>query len=222
MQDQNRRRLPLGVVAGLSALILATGSATAWWSWSTISRESTSTGVQKTERPPDSQPETVPPVAQAPAQTQSSGNPSTSVGTEKTLQVYWLRDAGTKLELVPAPVVLSSNSPTALLSDTLKQLMAGPDKADVSTTIPSQTKLLAVSIQSDGIHVNLSKEFTQGGGTTSMTGRVAQVLYTATSLDPKANVWLSVDGQPLTVLGGEGLELQQPMTRQTFERDFDL
>jgi spore germination protein GerM len=58
-----------------------------------------------------------------------------------------------------------------------------------------------------------------------MIYRVAQVLYTATSLDPKAKVFLSVESQPLDEnhpLGGEGLILRQPMTRQDFAQDFSL
>jgi spore germination protein GerM len=70
--------------------------------------------------------------------------------------------------------------------------------------------------------VDLSQEFTAGGGSASMTGRVAQILYTATSINPNTNVWIDVEGKRLEVLGGEGLVLDQPLTRQNFEKNFDL
>ncbi len=55
-----------------------------------------------------------------------------------------------------------------------------------------------------------------------MAGRLAQILYTATTLEPDAPVWLSVEGKPLEVLGGEGLLLEQPLSRDRFEKDFNL
>jgi len=76
-----------------------------------------------------------------------------------------------------------------------------------------------VTIQNDGIHVDLSQEFTTGGGSASMSSRVAQVLYTATSLQPNAKVWIDIEGKPLEVLGGEGLLLEQPLTRESFEKN---
>jgi len=51
-----------------------------------------------------------------------------------------------------------------------------------------------------------------------MSSRVAQVLYTATSLQPNAKVWIDIEGKPLEVLGGEGLLLEQPLTQESFEK----
>ena len=55
-----------------------------------------------------------------------------------------------------------------------------------------------------------------------MIGRLTQVVYTATSLDTEQSVWLSVDGEPLELLGGEGLEISQPMTREIVDTEFPL
>jgi spore germination protein GerM len=64
-----------------------------------------------------------------------------------------------------------------------------------------------------------------------MIYRVAQVIYTATSLDPNQKVFISVGGQSILQrrgyandnnhpLGGEGLILEQPTTRSQFAADF--
>ena len=64
-----------------------------------------------------------------------------------------------------------------------------------------------------------------GGGSSSMIYRVAQVLYTATSIDPEASVFLSIEGQPLNEnypLGGEGLLLDYPLNRKNLQQNFSL
>jgi len=220
MQDQHSRRiLPPAVIAGFCALLVATGSGVAWWTWKTHPSTKTANTVEHAQ-PTD--PNNIS-RANDPSNTQKSPSNVAQVPAEKTLQVYWLKATENKIQLAPVAVKLtSSNTPEALLETAMKQLVAGPPQADLSSTVPAGTKLLDLSVKDDGVHLNLSREFTTGGGSTSMEGRLAQVLYTVTSLNPTAPVWLSVDGKPLTMLGGEGLVVNQPMTREQFEKDFPL
>jgi len=203
MKQQSDRSIPLGVVTGFSALILAVGGVTAWW---------TLTNTQ-------SNPSSTPPVVQPTAST-SPANPV----VEKKVEIYWLQPGDAEIKLAPMAIALdpADSSPSAILEAATEQLLAGPTDPAVTTTIPQGTTLNSLEVKPDGIHVDLSKEFTEGGGSASMQGRVAQVLYTATSLDPEAKVWLTIDGQPLETLGGEGLLLEQPMTRQNFKQNFSL
>jgi len=203
MQDQHQqavRRLPLGLVASISAVLVTVGGGAGWWAWNEF-QSPTTTPVPTT------------PQASKPVQ------PS----AEKKVQVYWLNNVNNRIEVVPSSVNFkASDEPSKILETAFNRLLSGPADPAYGTTIPKGTKLRKVALQSDGIHVDLSKEFTTGGGSASMTGRVAQVLYTATTLDKTAKVWIAVEGKPLEVLGGEGLMLDQPITRENFEKNFAL
>lgn len=203
MQDQHQqevRRIPLGLVAGLSAALLTAGGGAAWIAWNSVMSSQT------------------PNAPTTPKSTQAL-QPS----TEEKVQVYWLDNVNNKIEVVPSSITLEkADKPSEILEGAFKSLLAGPADAAFTTTIPEGTELRNVSLEADGVHVDLSKEFTTGGGSASMTGRVAQIIYTASSLDPAAKVWIEVEGKPLEVLGGEGIVLEQPLTRKGFEEDFAL
>lgn len=226
MADQPSRRLPIGVVAGIALLVIGTGSATAWWTWQ--SSQPPITSVQPSESSPNPETSkspvasTSPTIAPSPSTSPSPSNPVASPNTS-ALQIYWLKTSANKIELVPSPVQSSTQSShDTLLKEAVEKLLSGTSQVNLGTTIPPQTKLLSLKIQPDGIHIDLSQEFSQGGGSTSMTARVGQLLYTVTSLQPDTPVWLSVEGKALETLGGEGLLIDQPITRASFARDFVL
>lgn len=206
MQDQHQqatRRIPLSVIAGVSAALLAAGGGAAWFSWNS------NNNVSSTNPP-------APTTSPAPSKLAQSGN-------EQKAQVYWLDNVNNKIEVVPSAIALNNaGSKNEILKSAFNRLLAGPTDSALTTTIPTGTKLRNLSVEGNDVRVDLSKEFTDGGGSASMTGRVAQVLYTASTLDPKAKVWISVEGKPLEVLGGEGLMLDQPVTRESFNENFPL
>jgi spore germination protein GerM len=149
--------------------------------------------------------------------------PSAQVSNGRA-QVYWISSVGTKIALTPANINLpaENNSPDEQLSTALKRLIKGPANSDVTSSIPPETKLNSLKVEKDGVHVDLNKAFTSGGGSVDMQGRLGQIIYTASSLNPEDPVWISVEGEPLKVLGGEGLEISQPMTRTEFSKNFSL
>lgn len=201
MQDQQRVRRPsMGLIAAVSAALLTAGGGGAWWAWNAVTSSTTT-----------------------PAPTLSPSPKQLQTANEQKAQVYWLNNVGKKIEVVPSALsIKNADQPSEILESAINSLLVGPtDKAFV-TTIPKGTKLRKISVEADGVHLDLSKQFTTGGGSASMMGRVAQVLYTASSLDPTAKVWIEVEGKPLEVLGGEGLELEQPLTREYFKKNFSL
>jgi spore germination protein GerM len=154
--------------------------------------------------------------------------PPRSTTQQSQPQVYWLRSNQNKLTLVPKPLPSNADnasSPQQVLTTAMQKLLAAQPSEDLSSTIPKGTKLLGLQVRSDGVHVDLSREFRSGGGSTSVIYRVAQVIYTATSLHPDGKVFISIAGQPIDrdrPLGGEGLILRQPTTRTQFAADFSL
>ncbi|MGG6267961.1 GerMN domain-containing protein [Leptolyngbya sp. AN03gr2] len=209
--QEHQRRFPVGIVVGLSTLVVATGSATAFFTWQNAQK---SQPVQVAAESPQAIPPQSAPAA--PSTSQNSIQPT----IEKTAQVYWLKNSATDLELVPVAVkVKSADREEALLTTAVNNLLSDAPDKDLITGIPKGTTLRSLKVKSDAVYVDLSKAFVSGGGSLSMTGRLGQILYTATSLNPSAKVYLSVEGEPLTVLGGEGLMVDQPLTRSQFEQD---
>jgi spore germination protein GerM len=140
------------------------------------------------------------------------------VAAENQPAVYWLSDRQTSLVAVATPIEPAA-TPTETLRTALNTVITQPEEP-LFSTIPPGTEILDFAIDGDNIYLDLSQEFSSGGGSASMIGRVVQVLYTATSIEPDANLYLSIEGQPVKDLGGEGLEIPQPMTRSDFSLEF--
>lgn len=160
----------------------------------------------------------------SPPQQRNTVPNSAEVAQQRETQLFWVKNEGDRLVLVPSTVRLNAPAarPELFIQSRLERLLAGPANRDVTTSIPDNTRVNRVEVKADGIHIDLSPEFTKGGGSASMQARLGQILYTATASDPNAPVWISVGGEPLRVLGGEGLEVTQPMTRQDFQTAFAL
>ncbi|NJR48369.1 MAG: hypothetical protein HC780_01255 [Leptolyngbyaceae cyanobacterium CSU_1_3] len=214
-----------GVFIGVVLLLLSGTGVGGWMVWrarphvAELSR--TSMPTVRPSAPSQVQP-TSPP-AKAPLQSQTAPSKSPSA-IARVPEVYRLRVENNQVRLAPTRIALAPGVPSNVaLTQAIDELLANGQTADLNSTIPSGTRLLSLRVASQGIYVDLSREFTQGGGSESMVDRVAQVLYTATSLDPTAKVYLSVEGQLLDEnhpLGGEGVILQSPLTRQQFAAEF--
>ncbi len=181
-------------------------------------------GCLETDTPTiGSSPTSVIPSAEPTPTDTPSAEITTQPTTEAQAKVYWLRSNGKKLELAPVQIAVKEGGTSdEQLKATVERLLKGPANSDVTSSIPDGTKLNALKVEKDGVHVDLSQSFTTGGGSTAMQARLGQVIYTASSLNPEEPVWVSIDGEPLTVLGGEGLEVSQPMTRADFKKGFSL
>jgi len=145
--------------------------------------------------------------------------PPATRAVDGQLAVYWIESSKNKLIAVPIAIKAQSND-EAIASVINMLITENPPESELYSAIPTNTKVLSATTKNKEIRINLSKAFTSGGGSASMQGRIIQVLYTATTLEPDAKVFLSVEGKPLKLIGGEGLEVPQPMTRKDFALDF--
>jgi spore germination protein GerM len=105
----------------------------------------------------------------------------------------------------------------ARLRQAIKLLIAGPTPEEaargLSTAVPADTRILRLAVDGDTVSLDLSAAFAQGGGTAAMMGRLYQVLYTITQPNSIRSIALYLEGQPLTVLGGEGIMVDHPWHR---------
>lgn len=224
------RHIPLGVLVGLATLMLASGGSVAWFTWRTLNPPAPPVStLPSLEIDPEISVPVLPdptlgqadPVS--PAETPAPEPTTPAPAAQINGQIFWVQDDGTALALVPQTISVDADTTpdeqVKVAFDTLFAQASSPSQ-NAFTTIPESTQLLEANVQDNGIYVNLSGAFESGGGSASMMGRLGQVIYTATAFDPDAPVWISVEGQPLTLLGGEGLEVSQPMTREDFNQDF--
>ncbi|NJL19970.1 MAG: hypothetical protein HC895_02760, partial [Leptolyngbyaceae cyanobacterium SM1_3_5] len=206
------RRSPFSLAAAVTAIALAGGSGTAWWVMN-AAKAPTPIVSPTPQQPQAIAPPTVVPAPPSDSIAQSPTAPTATPAAptvEQTVQIYWLKDEGGRLKLVAAPIAVTATQPEARLRSALEALLSESPAADAASTIPQGTQLRSVEIRPDGVHVDLSADFKTGGGSASMSGRLGQIVYTATTIDPDAKVWISIDGEPLEVLGGEGIMVDQP------------
>jgi hypothetical protein len=156
-----------------------------------------------------------------PASTPVTGAPPPSSTSEAPaltdVKIYLLR--GERLAIahreVPGP---------ATLRGALAELLAGPTSDELErglhSEVPVGTRLLDVAL-TDGLStVDLSDDYAAGGGTLSMTARIAQVVFTATQFENSDRVLFWMEGRPIEFFGGEGIVLGEPVARMDVDRAF--
>ncbi|MEZ5216376.1 MAG: GerMN domain-containing protein [Ilumatobacteraceae bacterium] len=215
------RRIRTALVAGLLAAVVSCTSGAETTTSSTI--ESTTT-APTTTAPTTTAPTTATPTSETaqttvPVSTTSSTSASQTTTTDDValtdVKVYFLR--GERLAVTHRTV-----AGPAVLHAALDELMAGPTGSErtsgLTTSVPAGTQLRSVNL-ADGIAtIDLSDAFDDGGGTLSMTTRLAQVVFTATQFDNVDRTTFRMNGVPIDALGGEGLALDQPQARMDMDR----
>ena len=161
---------------------------------------------------PPSSPAT--PVAASPEPTPEDSTPPATVA--KKLEVWFaygehLFAAHHEVETGPA-----------VARAAMEELLARPTEfeanAGVATNVPPGTRLLGLTIENGVATVDLSEEYgSPGGGTMGESMAVAQVVYTLTQFPTVKGVAFEIEGTPLEMTPGHGIDLRDPQRRADWE-----
>jgi germination protein M len=151
--------------------------------------------------------------------------PSTTTTTESIegQAVYFLldeleQDAGGPY-LVPVYREITGDDVPLAVTEALLDGPTADETAGIpaiSTAIPEGTTALGVEVNEGTATVDLSAEYGQGGGSASMFGRLAQVVYTLTRLPDVTEVEFAIEGEPVALFSAEGIELEGAQARDDF------
>jgi germination protein M len=160
------------------------------------------------------------PTTLAGATTTLAGQPDSPTTTSPasgttTVRVYFSRDE----KMAAATRVMPKTSQTGAAA--MAALLEGPTDeekaAGMVTCVPEGTTFLGLDIKSGVATVNLSQEYSSGGGSLSMFTRLAQVVFTLTQFPTVDGVRFKLDGKLIDTLGGEGIIIDEPLDRADYE-----
>ncbi len=107
-------------------------------------------------------------------------------------------------------------------AEAVKALLAGPTPEEagngLSTAIPRGTRFLGLHIATGVARVDLSRQFEAGGGGLGLMLRLAQVTCTLDQFESVRGVRFAIDGTLISVLSGDGVVLDEPVTCDGYRR----
>jgi len=139
-----------------------------------------------------------------------------ATGTKVT--VYFTK-ASEELGVVLIPVVRRVSEGRTTYETAIRELFLGPtleerEKLKLSTEVPEGSRLNKVSETQKEIKIDVSSQFMYGGGSETMQVRFRQLRETALNLAKGRPVYLLIDGTLAQKIGGEGLEIPQPLSKK--------
>jgi len=133
------------------------------------------------------------------------------------VSVFFVRGEGAASTLQDVGRTVQGRGTQALLTAAFSELLAGPTPAErragLTTAIPAGTRLRRLSLEGNVVVVDFSGEVESGGGSSSMLGRLWQIVYTATQFPQAPRVRILINGQAREALGGEGIVIDHPLER---------
>ena len=97
----------------------------------------------------------------------------------------------------------------------IEELLKGPNHEEsvqgYYSEIPKGTRLLGVTEENGQVHINLSRQFVTGGGSNSQKQRAEELKRTILGMANGIEVMVEIEGEKLSALLGEGLEIPNPL-----------
>ena len=147
--------------------------------------------------------------------TNSTTTTSTTTARGQTVSVYLMRDG---LLAVAHRTLATGASPERAALDQLLLGASDTERASgFASAVPTGSRVLAFSISGTTATVDLTAAFASGAGSTSTLGRLAQVTFTLTQFPTITGVVFRLDGKDVSVFGSEGVILNGPQTRRSFD-----
>jgi spore germination protein GerM len=113
----------------------------------------------------------------------------------------------------------ASDSP---LRDTMDSLLKGPTQQELNlgfiSLIPTDARLLGVVMQGNTAVMDFNESFRfNAQGIDALNAQLRQVVYAATEFSSVKFVQIRIEGKTVRYLGTEGMRIDQPLTRDSFQ-----
>ena len=137
--------------------------------------------------------------------------------SKKPQVTIYFTKASDDLGVVLIPVLRETSEDRSAYETALKELFLGPtldekDRLNLATEIPEGVQvLISVKESTDSVNIDISSQFMKGGGSETIQVRFRQLRETALNLAKGRPVYLYIDGVKAKTIGGEGLEVPQPL-----------
>ncbi|MBN1445954.1 MAG: GerMN domain-containing protein [Candidatus Omnitrophica bacterium] len=146
------------------------------------------------------------------------------IAGETTVRTYFLKydEPQKKNYLVPVSRQIErTKGPEEKIRAALEALLKGISEEEkekgLINSVNEKAVLLGVRIEDDTAYLDFSKEIEEGGGTSMMTERLGQIVFTATQFPPVAKVRILINGEFIKYFSGEGItDVESPMGRENF------
>jgi len=179
------------------------------------------TESEKSPKPsatPENAPQTTPkeqPKQRAPATVPKEKQDQTK---DRSLYFMQLTEDGSLIRTKVNRSIKVSDSP---LFDVLQSLLAGPTETEkkrgLISVIPPGSRLLSATVKNGIAYLNFNDAFQFNSyGVEGYTAQLKQVVWTATEFSTVQGVQILIEGKSLMYLGGEGIRVDRPLTRESF------